>query len=85
MLNEFHRCLKILRIFVRSLVTAFAIATVSAVVGVGIIIGSRSLGVQSLNVLGEAVIIGGVCFSAWRVIAAEFTAIATLQNWRRHG
>lgn len=85
MLNELHRCWQILLRFMQSLLTAFAIAAVAAVAGVGIIFGGKMLGFESLHTLGEAIIGGGVCFAAWRVIAAEFAAIATLQNWRKHG
>lgn len=85
MLDELSRCWQILRIFVRSLLTAFAIAAVAAVAGVGIIVGGKELGFESLHTLGEVIIVSGVCFAAWRVIAAEFAAIATLQNWRKYG
>ncbi len=85
MLDEFSRCWRILLNFVGSLLAAFAIAAVAAVAGVGIIVGGKMLGFESLYTLGGAVIIVGVCFSAWRVIAAEIVAIATLMNWRRHG
>lgn len=85
MLDELSRCWRILLNFVRSLLTAFAIAAVAAVAGVGIIVGGKELGFESLHPLGEAIIVAGVCFSAWRVITAELVAVATLMKWRQHG
>lgn len=85
MVGELRRCGKSLLAFIAALVAAFAIAAASSVVGVGLTIGSKMLGVESLHTLGEAIIVAGVCFAAWRVIAAECVAIATLMNWRRHG
>lgn len=85
MVGELHRCWKSLLAFIEALVAAFAIAAVSSVVGVSLIFGSKMVGFGSLHTLGEAIIVAGVCFAAWRVIAAEFVAIATLMNWRQHG
>lgn len=85
MVRELRRCWKSLLAFIEALAVALAIAAVSSVVGVGLTIGSKMLGIESLRTLGEAIIVAGVCFAAWRVIAAECVAIATLMNWRRHG
>lgn len=85
MLNELSRYWQILLKFVRALLTAFAIAAMAAVAGLGIIFGGKMLGLEWLYIVGQAVIVAGVCFAAWRAITAECVAIATLMNWRRHG
>lgn len=84
MLNELSRYWQILLKFVQALLTAFAIAAMAAVAGLGIIFGGKMLGLEWLYKVGQAVIVAGVCFAAWRAITAEFVAFAKIQNWTKH-
>lgn len=80
MLNELYRCWNILRAFLGSLVVAFAIAAACAVMGVALVVIGKQLAIEPVRLLGEATIIAGVCWSAWRVIAAELSALLTLHD-----
>lgn len=88
MLNELARYWQIMRKFFEATIVAFAIAAMAAVAGLAIIFGGKMLGLEWLYLPGQAVIVAGVCFAAWRVIRAEFVAIEAIQyfkSWRKRG
>jgi len=82
---EFHRCGKILIHFVLALASQIVIAAVSTAVGVGLFVAGRHAGIEAIALVGEAIVICGVGYAAWRAIVAEFIALARIQGCGKWG
>lgn len=82
---EFRRIGRIFLNFVQKLVSLFAFAVVCVAVGVGVFAAGKHFDIRVLSILGETIIIGGVVYSAWRAIVAEFRALAQIQGWGKKG
>lgn len=81
-LLEIQRCGKILIRFLVTLASQVVLAGFCTAVGVGLFLAGRHLGIQAISFVGEAVILCGLGYAAWRAIKAQFTAMRQIQEWK---
>ena len=71
--------------FVLALASQIVIAALCTVMGLGLFLAGRQMGIEAISIAGEGLILCGVGYAALRAIVAGFIALTTIQGWGKWG